>query len=364
MKANLMNGTALESPIRVGGTALELPFRIDGPLHYVVKQLLEVPDLYYRMKSLPGAKAALFRLVEHTIASYQTGSEEATYSLHRTLGWVYETQLCSPATKPVDNQFDPVLMEVQRELERVWGRREQERIPALEMPVGGEAFARWYKSQVLEHEAANHALFGYLENHASRQDMAYLFAQEVTVDGRFDDLVALAQLGQNNRIKMELAENHWDELGNGNYDLIHTVMFDNLLHELGVTAACSTADLFETARWESLACGNALLFCTLHRKNAFKALGAMGAVELLAPLRFHKLVRGFERLGLSERACQYHTLHIQIDARHGNGWLYNAIAPAVDADPAVREEIIAGTYYRLNTSLDYLRRVYDHIRGI
>src|SRR5262249_17720499 len=150
--------------------------------------------------------------------------------------------------------------------------------------------------------------------------------------------IACAQIGQDHRVKLELGENYWDELGNGTYSRIHTVMFDSLLEELGVTDGQSKMELLNGVTWESLACGNALLITALHRRHACKAPGALGALEMPSPLRFRKLIRGFERIGLSQRARQYHTLHIQIDARHGHGWLHNAIAPTVEANPEAARE--------------------------
>lgn len=46
------------------------------------------------------------------------------------------------------------------------------------------------------------------------------------VDGKFDDLIALAQLGiQDPKMKLALARNYWDEMGNGNPEDIHTTLF-------------------------------------------------------------------------------------------------------------------------------------------
>ncbi|MFC8052473.1 iron-containing redox enzyme family protein, partial [Bacillus subtilis] len=299
---------------------------------------------------------------KQAVENYRLNNDEDSFNLHRALGWIYETQIYTPETKPVFNQFDPTLMEIQRELETAWEKFEMSRIPNLEeidMPEDPKEFQYWFKRLVMDHEAADHPLFSYLEKEASFEDMKEFFSQEITVDARFDDLVAFSQIGMDNWAKMELAENYWDEMGNGRMEEVHTIMFDNLLQELELTNNESLTSLFDKLTWEALACGNALLNTSLYRKNVYKALGCLGSLEMMAPQRFSRLVAGYKRIGLSQKAQEYHTQHVIIDTRHGNGWLRNAIVPYVKADPSLRYEIVKGAFYRLNTSLDYCNKLYD-----
>jgi len=48
------------------------------------------------------------------------------------------------------------------------------------------------------------------------------------VDGRFDDLLAMMQVGTSGPAKMEIAGNFWDEMGNGNDAEVHTHLFNNI----------------------------------------------------------------------------------------------------------------------------------------
>ena len=50
---------------------------------------------------------------------------------------------------------------------------------------------------------------------------------EEKVEGNFDDLMALAQIGSPMITKMTIARNYWDEMGNGKPDAAHTVMLEN-----------------------------------------------------------------------------------------------------------------------------------------
>lgn len=332
-------------------------------LHEMVKALIEYPELYDFFRENPERKTQLLTRTKQTIDLFKTGQEKDRYILHRALGWLYEVNIYTPDKKRVYNQYDPTLLEVQRELETAWEQFEEERMPELDIPEDPVEFRRWLKQLVLNHPVAEHPIYHYLESECTFEEMSDFFSQEITVDARFDDLVALAQLGTDGHIKMELAENYWDEMGNGEMDKVHTVMFNNLLEELNLTNEEELLTLMDNVSWESLACGNALLNTVLHRKNVYKALGALGALEMMAPKRFSRLVAGFKRLGLTPKAQEYHTLHIAIDTRHGNGWLRNAITPIVAADPNARFDIVKGAFYRLHTSLDYCNKLYSRYKN-
>lgn len=343
----------------------ELFVRIwNEPLDLIVKELIRQPILSDYLDDHSKHRLALIALTQTTVERFKAGSEAHRHTLHKTLGHIYALHVSSPNQRPVFNQYDPTLIEIQRKLERAWEQFENARIPKMDPPSDAQTFANWYKRLVVhEHPASTHPIFEYLANEATRRELRAFFLNEITVDSRFDDLVALSQIAMEPLPKMELAENYWDEMGNGKQDAVHTYMFNHLLNELGLNTE-NLNSLFDEVHWTSIACGNLLLYSVIHRQNIYKALGAMGAVEMLAPKRFHKLVAGFERLGLSQTAQEYHRLHIAIDARHGLGWLRNAIAPAAENNPTARREIIQGAYYRLNTSLDYCNHLLATFKGI
>ncbi|MCX7569218.1 iron-containing redox enzyme family protein [Tumebacillus sp. DT12] len=328
-------------------------------LHELVKELIVFEDLYSFFRNNSARRDAVLAHVQRTVDAYNAGDADARYTLHRSLSYIYETSLYIPDKKPVYNQNDPILVEIQRELEAAWEAFEEARMPELnDVPEDPKEFERWLRHFVLNHYVADHPLYEYLENDATFEEMREFMSEEITVDTRFDDLVAFAQVGTDGTIKMELAENYWDEMGNGKMEEVHTVMFNHLLEELNLTNQDTLLNLMEGASWEALACGNALLNNVLYRKNVYKALGSLGALEMMSPKRFDRLVGGYKRLGLSEQAAMYHSLHVAIDTRHGNGWLRNAVVPFVAADKDIRWEIIKGAFYRLHTSLDYADRLY------
>ncbi|WP_053958392.1 iron-containing redox enzyme family protein [Sulfobacillus thermosulfidooxidans] len=328
---------------------------MDGamPLNELVTRLLQYEIEVYRLCDTNARiRKVLGDTVDRVIRDYQQGDPSAHRELHQTLAAIYSVHFATPLTKNVNNQWDPDIVRIQRRLEDAWEMYEQSRIPHLDIPQDPRKFIAWFKELVLSHPATDHALYHYLQDSATRTQVAHFFVQETTIDTRFDDLVALAQVGMDGPPKMELGQNYWDEMGNGNPALVHTTMFNQLLEELAVQPGDDIPVLSE-----ALACGNVLSFTILHRRNAWKGLGALGVLEMISPQRFRRLVKGFGRIGLSSRAQQYHALHVSIDARHGHGWLHRAIRPLIEQDPSIARDIVYGGFYRLNTSLDYVEHL-------
>ena len=277
---------------------------------------------------------------------------DSAIQLHKTLNSIYECQIGSSSKI---SQFDPLLMEIMWELENAWLFYEEKRTPYEVLPFDAKDFIKWMKAFVLKHPSTEHKLFKFLSDVCNLEDMAYFFSQEVTIDPRFSDLISFMQIGINSlSIKLELAENYWDEMGNGNFTDAHTLMFSDLYQELQIFKKDEHfTNVLTQASWQALACGNSLLYSVLHRNNFNFALGSVGTVEIISPVRFSYIVKGFERLKLSEKAKRYHKAHIGIDSRHGNAWLQGAIMPTVQHDPEARHDIFRGAMLRLNTSLDY-----------
>lgn len=314
-----------------------------------------------------GTKVEHFSILRQRLDSFSHDTDNPQFLniLHQSLARIYAAHLTVDRWT-TRNQFSPAVAYVQKLLERHLenhnGGRARRQLEGINFGEISD-FRRWYRKLLWNHPASDHPLFHYLANEASIEEMAYFFSQEVTIDSRFDDLLALLQIGQPPAIKMVLAENYWDEMGNGACHLVHTAMFENLLKELSLIGQQSAIGLITKASWESLACGNLLIYCAIHRANTGLAFGAMGAVEVLAPTRFSHLIKGFQRLGLSSTAKEYHNLHIKIDAKHGNCWIDNAILPLVAHRPEFKQEIAYGALYRLNTSLDYLNAIYTKLRA-
>jgi len=171
---------------------------------------------------------------------------------------------------------------------------------------------------------------------------------ECAGEAAFDDLVALAQVGTRGEVKMEMASNYWDEMGRGRQQAVHTHLFHQLIDDLRISAP----DAGELP-WEVLSGINLMVWSCLHRSNAFRAQGVLGAVELLAPQRCTRVVHGALRLGIRKKTVVYYGAHAIIDVGHAEGWLSHVIEAQVRELPDARHGIAEGLLARADASLDY-----------
>jgi hypothetical protein len=147
---------------------------------------------------------------------------------------------------------------------------------------------------------------------------------------------------------MEMASNYWDERGKGKTHAVHTHLFHQLIDGLDLKAPAAS-DL----PWQVLAGVNVMLWSCIPRRNAFRAQGTLGAVELLAPQRCTRLVHGALRVGIKKKSVVYYGAHAIIDIGHAEGWLEHVVKPQVAVHPSARVGIAEGLIARADASLDY-----------
>lgn len=185
-----------------------------------------------------------------------------------------------------------------------------------EVPNQGKEFVVWLHHHIHSHRVFSHPIYDpFITKEATRKNLKYFFAQETTLDPKFDDCLALMQLGTAGVAKMEIANNYWDEMGNGKPHEVHTTLFKCVLEELDITPEY----VAETLSTLSKSSGNLSAGVYFEREHFYKAIGYFGVSEYLAPSRFKKILVGFKRLGFSSRANIYHDLHITVDTGHAQG---------------------------------------------
>ena len=184
-------------------------------------------------------------------------------------------------------------------------------------------------------------VYGWLSDEASWDELVRFLALEGGPDAGFDDLVAACQTGLRGRAKVELAQNYWDEMGNGSPDDVHTVLHDRLVAAIGMPAV--PVDEQPVSALARTAFGG--LLATNHWLQP-EMLGALGLIELQAGPRCRTVVQAFERLGAPEDAYPFYRVHADVDPIHGKDWLDNAIEPYVDEHPQWADRVLRGARWR------------------
>jgi hypothetical protein len=250
-------------------------------------------------------------------------------------------------------------------IEATWNRYEEALAgPALSaVPATAEGFNEWFRAVGVEHECQD--LCDYLRNEASLLDIALLVLAEDKVDGRFDDLVALAQIGSSGLPKMTIAKNYWDEMGDGEDPAVHTTMFNNTVRWMRTEVVQPSGFDFDRLEFaEAYANACELLMYNLRRKYILRGLAGIGLLETSAPARFAATVDGCRRLGVPEYVSRYQEVHAHVDQEHSREWIDGVFTPIAKKNPDVIPEFAIGVLIRGNVATRFFRKVQESLFGL
>jgi hypothetical protein len=161
-------------------------------------------------------------------------------------------------------------------------------------------------------------------------------------DDLFDDLVARCQVGLPlGAAKMELASNYWDEMGNGDYDKVHNVLYRRFVEAVDLPAIP-----LEQQPIAALERAAVLGLVGTNRYLQPEMVGALGLIELEAGPHCRYVDRGLERLGASDEAREFYRMHAVVDPVHGQGWLDNGVGPLVEQAPSWGPRILRGARWK------------------
>ncbi|MEZ5959884.1 MAG: iron-containing redox enzyme family protein [Hyphomonadaceae bacterium] len=235
--------------------------------------------------------------------------------------------------------------------------RAEQAARAAAAPREPQAFVAWFEALKENGPGQNDALFPWLAEKATLEQMRWFVDQEAAGEAGFDDLVAMAQVKMPAQAKLELARNFWDEMGRGNAKGMHGPMLDALVQALKLTPK------IETTLAPSLALGNTMAALATTRAYAYHALGALGVIELTAPGRAVKVSEALRRLKVSAKARHYFDLHAVLDVKHSEAWNKEVFASLVAERPEVAPYIAEGALMRLQCGADCFDAYRRHLWG-
>jgi len=224
------------------------------------------------------------------------------------------------------------------------------------VPRDAASFVNWFEALEQTGPGQHDALFPWLAESASYQQMCWFLRQEMAGEAGFDDLVALTQVKLPDRPKLEMARNYWDEMGQGTAGGMHGPMLGRLAGALRLEAQGDSV-------WESLALGNLMVALATERHYAYQSVGALGAIELTAPGRAKLVNAGLKRLGVRGAARRYFALHATLDVRHSAAWNSEVLAPLVEQSPEVAPCIAEGALLRLRAGARCFERYRRELWG-
>lgn len=296
------------------------------------------------------------------VKSTSTGAVNHNLADQQALAAHYSRLLASPA-QFADAPDDLGEFKRIRAIEDAWNVAEEQRISTYHLPETPTAFRDWYFEMYRVHTNEVAPFFEFLATDAAPQDLAFYICLEEMVDGHFDDVIALSQLGMPTVGKLAMARNYWDEMGCGNAEDIHTAMFAVSADYMKEILRRGRINLPNVVPVEGLKNANMLLMYALRRRFTPRLLGAIGILEHTASERFAATVKGLRRIGAPEHVVRYHEAHVHFDADHGAEWLDDVLIPMIGQNKAVMREICVGILIRFHIAADYYAAAERQIRG-
>jgi hypothetical protein len=248
-------------------------------------------------------------------------------------------------------------------LEDAWLDQEMASIDADALPKRKEEFLAWYQGKERAINIDISEFITSLQERATLEQVAYYICMEEMIDGSFDDLMAMLQVGMPIRQKMIAGSNYWDELGNGNFDLVHATMFktsSKYMREYLTARAIPIGN--PTA--QCLMNGNILLLMATRRDYNLRLIGAVGLVEGSAPKRFNATTKAMKRLKLPPEVIEYHRSHIAIDTKHSRDWFDNVLTEYASRGEQTIRELSLGVSIRYQVALGYYESMLSDMRNI
>jgi hypothetical protein len=250
-------------------------------------------------------------------------------------------RLC-PALDVVDFEGGLAREASWRRVEHAFVEAERAAVAPLLRAVPSEPtrFVQWFEALEQTGPGQHDALFPWLAERATHEQMCWFLQQELAGEAGFDDLVALTQVKLPSQPKLEMARNYWDEMGQGHEGGMHGPMLQTLSEALELKPSLD-------AVWESLALSNLMVALATTRHYAYQSVGALGAIELTAPGRSQLVNAGLKRLEIGGAARRYYALHATLDVRHSATWNREVLQPLVASNPAIALRIAEGALLRL-----------------
>ncbi|QKM55283.1 hypothetical protein B7759_03914 [Burkholderia glumae] len=334
------------------------------PLDSAVAALCAEPELDAWFEAAPGRSEAFLAKLRETVARAFGAREAAALAeVHAALFTLYDLHVADGTDARALNQFNPLLTQARRVIERAWLASERERVSVQTGVTDSAAVVSALKGIWSGHRAASHPLFDFLEKDATREQIVTFFRSDSALNIRFFDLLLYSLIGSRVEVRKELMQNLWDEAGRGNPSLSHVSLFRRLLDVVGVgQAPDSHASQLEV---DGHAGYNLFMLTSLNRAHYFMLLGVMAMTELLDPSQYEKLVRGCKRVGFGANGeLAYYEEHVTIDIVHAQGWLDDVIVPVVQQTPSVGDDILFGAALRMATCEAYYDALYAKLTAL
>lgn len=191
------------------------------------------------------------------------------------------------------------------------------------------------REEALGHRINTHPLLEELGSHGLSADSIQLFLDNYYVNNRVFHLhIAAQSLSAPFEMRAEMYQNLYDELGTGEPDQAHPLLFLESYRSLTepevIRPLPGSLCLLNTKIFHTFLCGNYL-----------EGVGGLGFLELAMPAQMEKIFVGLQKSGLPREDLRFWELHITLDQEHGEHW-FDEMRPFVQSRENARAILRGG----------------------
>ncbi|WP_219419881.1 iron-containing redox enzyme family protein [Pseudonocardia nigra] len=261
------------------------------------------------------------------------GADPFGDDLQLALYCLYELHYRGFAGVDDEREWDPALLTIRAELERVFLDALRREVPPSD-DVAAELDA------LLMEPVDGHGVSYHLRRDGELWKLREYVAHRSLYHLKEADPQAWVIARLDGPAKAALVTVEHDEYGAGDPDRMHAHLFAEMMRALDLDAGYGA--YLDAAAAETLAEVNLMSLCGLHRALRGALVGQFAAVELTSSPGSDRLVRAMRRLELPEAAIAFYDEHIEADAVHEQLVRRGVITPLLAADPELAADVVFG----------------------
>ena len=249
----------------------------------------------------------------------------------------YELHYRGFADVPDDREWEPGLLALRREIERVFERALRADVPPGDRTV--ECAMRELDTLLVEPVEGTGPSW-HLRRDGELWQLREYVAHRSLYHLKEADPQAWVIARLDGPAKAALVTVEHDEYGAGDPDRMHARLFADMMGALELSTAYG--HYLDAAPAATLAEVNFMSLCGLHRRLRGALIGQFATVELTSSPGSDRLVRAMRRLGCPEQAVAFYDEHVEADAVHEQVVRHGVIAPLLAGEPQLADDVVFG----------------------
>lgn len=256
--------------------------------------------------------------------------------LHLALGMCYELHYRGFAGVDPGWEWNPALLRLRAELERVFLAGVRRDVGPIEPDRTAEAEMDALAAEPGEESGPSY----FLRDEGTWEQMREYFVHRSLYHLKEGDPHAWAIPRLMGRAKAGFVAVEYDEYGAGQGPRLHQQLFADLLVAAGLDA--SYLGYIDAVPAESLAAVNLMSMFGLHRSLRGAAVGHFASTEITSPPGSRRMVQALQRMGAPSPCVAFYSEHVEADAVHEHVVRVDVVGDLVAREPHLDGDVVFG----------------------